>query len=209
MAEDDTSNPISRVTDRVVPLDVVKREKSAVVDSRLGQARRALTSLVASAESVPLQHRVNFPITGVGELRTGTLRQFKLIDENTDQGRGFSMTFAHVGSQPLKHVTGSEHVHKAVRKTLYGHGLEFRSAGSDTTYRIEVAPNVPAYVTVLAALDGKTIDITLNNVSVLGSSTYRLAPEHVDRHLVDALVELVTTGARTFYEIIASLPRRR
>ncbi|MCB1746073.1 MAG: hypothetical protein H6977_08600 [Gammaproteobacteria bacterium] len=209
MAEDDTSNPISRVTERVVPLDVVKREKSAAVESRLTQVRRALTSLVASAESVPLQHRVNFPVTGVGELRTGSLRQFNLVDEDGEQGRGFTMRYAHVGNQPLKHVTSSEHAHKAVRKTLYAYGLDFRSAGSDTAYRIEVRPLVPAWISVLIAADGKTIDITLNNVSVLGATTYRVAPDHVDRRLVDALVELVTTGARTFYEIVASLPRRR
>lgn len=209
MADDDTSSPISHITSRVVPAARIQRDKSALLESRLAQVRRALQSLVASAESVPLPLRVTFPLTGVGELRTGSLREFNLVDEQTAQGHGFVLTFRHVGSQPLRHVTSSEHAHKAVRKTLYGYGLEFRSAGADTAYRIEVSPSVPAYVMVLAAADGKTLDITLSNVRVLGSTTYKLAPEAVDRRLVDALVELVTSGERTFYEIVARLPRRR
>ena len=211
MSEDnsDPRTSISLVNERVVPANRVKTLKSGMLGPRVNQARRAMASLVAASEDPPLHLRGDFEVTGLGHIRTGSLKNFHLVDENTEAGKGFSLAFEHRGNAPMRHVTPSEHVHKAARKALIKHGLEFRSAGSDVAYKIEVEPVVSSYVTVLAGADGKTIAITLSNIGMLGETTYRLGPEHVDRKLIDALIELITHGKREFYDIVARLPRRR
>ena len=211
MSQDSTDprTSISQVNERVVPVNRVKTLKSGTLEPKVNQIKRAMASLVAASEDPPLHLRGDFEVTGLGHIRTGTLKKFHLMDENTEAGKGFSMAFEHRGSAPMRHVTPSEHVHKAARKALIKHGLDFRSVGSDVAYKIEVQPVVPSYVTVLAGADGKTIAITLSNIGMLGETTYRLGPEHVDRKLIDALVELITHGKRDFYDLVARLPRRR
>lgn len=205
---DTRTDPISRVTNRVVPIGMLTRDKARAVEARMNQLRRALAALVATAEDPPLQLRTSFPIPGLGEVRTGLLRDFRLSDEQTEQGRGFAMHYEYRGREAVRHVTESDQRHKALREVLYGFGLSFRSASSATTHKIEMDAVIPARVTVVAPRDSDTIVITLRNVGLLGETSYAVKSAEVDRKLIDALVELVATGDRSFYAQVAALPRR-
>lgn len=205
---DSRTDPISRVTNRVVPIGTLTRDKARAVEARMNQLQRALAALVASAENPPLQLRMSFPIPGLGEVRTGLLHDFRLSDEQTEHGRGFAMHYEYRGREGVRHVTESDQQHKALREALYGFGLSFRSASSATTHKIEMDAVIPARVTVFAPVDDDTIVITLRNVGLLGETRYAVKAVQVDRKLIDALVELVATGERSFYAQVAALPRR-
>ncbi len=203
------TSPISQVNNRVMPVQSVKQAKSGGVDRRIGLARRAFASLVAAAENPPLQVRGNFEISGLGKLRTGVLRNFRLSDEKGGGRTGFTVSFEQQGREGLKHVTESEAVHKALRKALYAHDLVFRSASSMTAYKIELDPVVPAWIMISGEPDGKTIAVQMHNVAMLGSTTYELPVDAVDRKLVDALVALLSGGDRSFYDLAARARERR
>lgn len=205
---DSRTGPISRVTNRVVPIGTLTRDKARALEARMNQLRRALVALVASAEDPPLQLRMSFPISGLGEVRTGLLQDFRLSDEVSEHGRGFAMHYEYRGREGVRRVTESDQQHKALREALYRFGLSFRSASSATTHKIELDAVIPARVTVVAPHDGDTIVVTLRNVGLLGETSYAVKAAQVDRKLIDALVELVATGERSFYAQIAALPRR-
>jgi hypothetical protein len=104
--------------------------------------------------------------------------------------------------------TEAELAHNALRKVLYGHGLIFRSVSSATVYKLEVEAAVPAFVMVAAAPEGKVVTITMRNVITLGTTTYEVPAEALDRKLVDALVELISRADRDFYTAVSAGGKR-
>lgn len=214
MAQDKTepntiTSPISEVENRVIPAQSAKLARSVGIDRRIAQARRTFASLVAAAENPPLMMRREFDLTGIGTLRTGTLRNFHLADENSEERIGFTVSYEHQGRETLRHVTPSDAVHKALRKALYANGLVFRSATSATAHRIEVEPVVPSWVMITAEPNGRVITIRMHNVTMLGSTTYEVPADAFEHKLVDALVALVSSGDRGFYDLIAKVRQRR
>lgn len=194
-------------TDRVVPIGRLTRARTHAIAARLDQFQRALAALAATAEDPPLPLRMSFPIPGLGEVRTGLLRDFRLSDEQTEHGRGFAMHYEYRGREAVRHATESLERHEALREALTGFGLSFRSASSATTHEIEMDAVIPAQVSVVSRLDHGTIVIILRNVGILGETGYAVTADQVDRKLLDALVGLVATGERTFYARVALLRR--
>lgn len=204
----DTTNPISRVDNRLVSPTRVRQAKNVGIDVRLNQARRTFASLVATAESMPMQLRAEFDLGGLGKLKTGVLGKFYLGDEQAEGRIGFTLSFEYQGRKGITHRTEAEPAHNALRKVLYSHGLIFRSVSSATVYKLEVEAAVPAFVMVAAAPEGKVITITMRNVIALGTATYELPAEALDRKLVDALVELISRSDREFYALVSTGGKR-
>ncbi|MGR8919437.1 MAG: hypothetical protein ACU85V_07450 [Gammaproteobacteria bacterium] len=202
---DDTNpptNPVSEVNNRVLPARHVRRARSADAGARLAHARRSLASLAAAAENPPLSQRASFNVDGLGPINTRVLANFNLADEKADGRSGFTLTYEYRGSDVLRHKTASEVAHNALRKALYAHGLAFRSAAAATVYKIEVDAVVPAYVSVIAPDDAAKLALTLHNVARLGTTTFDVAADKLDRRLVDAIVELISSGGGDFYSLV-------
>ena len=199
---DSTTSPISRVENRVLPSQKLKKARTVDTEMRVNQARRSFASLVAAAEDPPLQQRASFDIDGLGQVRTTMMSNFYLNDEKAEDRLGFTVSFEYRGREIIKHRTESEVAHNALRKALYGHGLVFRSAAAATVYKIEVEPAIPGYLSVIAEKESGKVSITLKNVQRLGTVTYELGGEGFDRKVVDAMVELISQGGGDFFELV-------
>lgn len=205
---DNTSNPISQVNNRVLPATSIRQARSAGGGQRISQLKRTFAALAAAAENPPLRQHGSFRIDGLGELKTSQVGNFHVVDEKIEGASGVTMSFEHRGNHPLLHKTSSEIAHKALRKTLYGFGLRFRSASSETVHKIELEAVVPAYVMVLVDEAGKQASIKLRNVSSLGATEYRLPASGLDRRLTDALVSLVSDADPAFFQLVSKVARR-
>jgi|GEM_PF-2844556 hypothetical protein len=204
----DTTSPISRVDTRLVPPRRVRQAKAVGVDVRLNQARRSFAALAAAAESPPLQFRHQFEIEGLEKIRTLRLGKFHVADEATEERVGFTLSFEYQGRDALKHVTEAEITHNALRKSLYAHGLVFRSVSSATVFKLEVSAAVPAFVTVTAVPDAAVITLQMHNILTLGDVNYDIPADALDRRMVDALIELVARGDRDFFGIVQKSGKR-
>ncbi|MGB1882892.1 MAG: hypothetical protein ACPHUF_03220 [Gammaproteobacteria bacterium] len=201
---DDTTSPISQVNNRVVPVrEVNKARKSITADSRIAQAKRTFAALAAAAEDPPILQRGSFDINGLGTMKTGRLGNFRVFDEKENDRIGFTMAFEYQGPKPLRHVTESEDLHKAIRKTLFNNDLVFSSAAAATVFKIEVSAVVPAYISITSEPDASKVEINLRHVGMLGATNYTVAAESLDRKMIEALVELVSTGNSDFYGLAA------
>ena len=200
--KDPTTSPISNVESRLVR---PKEAKSAALEPRMVQAHRTLAALVASATAMPVRLKAEFKLVGIGVLRTTSLDKFYLADHNDDAHASFTLSFEYRGREELKHVCGSEHVYNSLRKSLFAHGLVFKSAASATANRLTIEAVVPAAVTIACDASRERASITLRNVVMLGSTEYHLPVDSLDRALIDALVELITNQDKTFYTLTASL----
>lgn len=211
MSNDDTdrTSPISEVNSRLIPAQRVRQAKSIDIATRISQARRQFASLAAAAADPPIHHRVQFVISDLGTLKTTTLARFQLTDENDRERLGFTLAYEYRGREKLKHVCESELVHNKLRKTLIGLGLNFRAVSAATVNRLEIDAAVPAFVSLHGVAGGKQIALTLSNVSLLGSTTYELNVDAVDRKFVEALIELISSGDRGFYQLVARSGARR
>jgi hypothetical protein len=103
----DTTSPISRVDNRLVSPTRVRQAKNVGIDVRLNQARRAFASLVATAESMPMQLRAEFDLASLGKLKTGVLGKFYLADEEAEGRIGFTLSFEYQGRDGIKHRSGA------------------------------------------------------------------------------------------------------
>ena len=207
---DTITNPISQVNSRVVPAtQVSKARKSITADGRIAQAKRNFASLVAASEDPPILQRASFEVNGIGPLKTGRLGNFRIFDEKENGRVGFTVTFEYQGPRPLQHVTESEELHKTIRKNLFGNDLVFNSAAAATVYKIEVSPVVPAYISLTAEPESATLDITLRHIGMLGSTNYTIPAESLDRKMIDALIELVSTNSGEFFGLAAKAQSKR
>ena len=204
---DVTNNPISRVQSRVVPSRITRARET--IDPHLSQARRTCAALVASATNPPLRLNAEFELVGIGRLRTIALENFALLDHQEPMDGSFTLSFAYRGREPLVHVCASETVYKALRRKLFDHDLAVKSVSCATTSKLIIEPLVSASVSFSADRTRETARITLRNVVMLGSTSYDLPLAGLDRNLIDAVVDLVTTQGRSFYALIVAATQGR
>lgn len=202
-----TDNPISRVQSRVVPARAVR--PTATVEPHLAQARRTCAALVASSTHPPLKLKTDFDLVGIGRLRTSSLENFALHEQQEAKDGSFSLTFDYCGREQLVHVCASEAVYRALRRKLYDHELTVKSVSSATASKLIIEPRVPATVGFSADRTRELARITLRNVVMLGVTTYELPLECLDRNLLDALVELISGQGRSFYALTIAAAQRR
>ncbi|MBK8960077.1 MAG: hypothetical protein IPM80_17105 [Proteobacteria bacterium] len=202
-----TDNPISRVQSRVVPARAVRPTET--VEPHLAQARRTCAALVATANDPPLKLKTDFDLVGIGRLRTTALENFMLHDQQEPKDGSFSLSFDYRGREPLIHVCASETVYRALRRKLYEHELTVKSVSSATASKLIIEARVAASVSFGADRTRELARITLRNVVMLGTTTYELPLECLDRNLVDALVELITSHGRNFYALTIAASQRR
>lgn len=205
----DRTDPISEVNNRLVPPQRVRQAKTVGAEVRINQARRSFASLAAAAVDPPLQQRHEFVLSDFGKLKTHSLSGFHLANNDSPEAIGFTLTFTYRGRDRFRHMCESELVHKKLRHTLVKYGLNFREVTSATINRIEADSAVPAFISLSAAPDGKFAVLTLSNVMVLGTATYEVPIEALDRHVIASLVELISSGNRDFYGVIAKTGARR
>lgn len=196
---DVTDNPISRVQSRVVPNRITRPRET--LDPHLSQARRTCAALVAAATYPPLRLQAEFELIGIGRLRTNALENFALQDHQTLADGSFTLSFVYRGREPLVHVCASETVYKALRKKLFDHNLTVKSVSSATASKLIIEPLVAASVSFSADRSRATARIALRNVVMLGTTNYDLPLSYLDRNLIDAVVDLITTQGRRFYTL--------
>ncbi len=202
-----TDNPISRVQSRVVPSRAARPTET--VEPHLAQARRTCAALVGSANNPPLKLKAEFDLVGIGRLRTTSLENFALQDQQQPTDGSFTLSFDYRGREQLVHVCTSETVYRALRKKLFDHELSVKSVSSATASKLIIEPLVSAAVNFAADRSRDIARITLRNVVMLGTTTYELPLVCLDRNLIDAVVELVTTQGRSFYTLIVAASQRR
>lgn len=202
-----TDNPISQVESRVVPTRATRPPDG--MEPRLIQARRVFAALVAASANPPLKLKTEFDLVGIGRLRTAMLENFRLSDQENPKDGSFTLSFEYRGREALVHVCASETVYKALRKKLFDHDLSVKSVSSATASKLIIDPIVQATVTMTANRAREMVSVTLRNVVMLGSTTYELPVESVDRNLNDALVELITNRGRGFYALTVAASQRR
>lgn len=205
--EDTTDNPISRVDSRVVPSGALRVREQR--EPRLVNARRTFAALVAASTEPPLRLKAEFDLVGIGRLRTALLANFALLDQQEPADGSFTLTFEYRGREPLVQVCASDTVYKALRRKLFDHGLAVKSAASATTNKLVVEATVPAAVRIGADRARDVASITLRNVVMLGTTTYELPLESLDRGMIDALVDLITNQGRQFYALTVAASQRR
>lgn len=202
-----TDNPISRVQSRVVPAQAMR--PTATIEPHLAQARRTCAALVASAGNPPLKLRADFDLVGIGRLRTTSLENFTLTDQLEPRDGSFTLSFEYRGREQLIHVCASEAVYRALRKKLFEHELTVKSVSSATASKLIIEPQVTASVSFALDRTRDLARITLRNVVMLGTTTYEIPLECLDRNLIDALVELITSQGRSFYSLTIAASQRR
>lgn len=202
-----TDNPISRVQSRVIPARAMR--PTGTVEPHLAQARRTCAALVAASTNPPLKLKTDFDLVGIGRLRTTSLENFALHEQQEPRDGSFSLTFDYCGRESLTHVCASEAVYRALRRKLYEHDLTVKSVSSATASKLIIEPRVSASVSFSADRTRDLARLTLRNVVMLGSTTYELPLECLDRNLIDALVELITSHGRTFYALTVAASQRR
>ena len=202
-----TDNPISRVQSRMVPSRAMCPTET--VEPHLAQARRTCAALVASATNPPLKLKAEFDLVGIGRLRTTSLENFALQDQQQPKDGSFTLSFDYRGREQLVHVCASEAVYRALRKKLFDHELTVKSVSSATASKLIIEPIVSAAIGFMADRSRDIARITLRNVVMLGTTTYELPLECLDRNLIDAVVELVTTQGRSFYTLTIAAAQRR
>ena len=204
---DVTDNPISHVRSRVVPGRVARFRES--IDPHLSQARRTCAALVASAANPPLRLQAEFELVGIGRLRTTALENFALQDHQELADGSFTLSFEYRGREPLVHVCASEAVYKALRRRLYDHTLDVKSVSSATASKLIIEPLVAASVSFDIDRARDMARITLRNVVMLGSTIYDVPLARLDRNLIDAVVDLITSHSRTFYTLVVGATQNR
>jgi hypothetical protein len=202
-----TDNPISRVQSRMVPSRAIRPTET--VEPHLAQARRTCAALVASASNPPLKLKAEFDLVGIGRLRTTSLENFSLQDQQQPKDGSFTLSFEYRGREQLIHVCASEAVYRALRKRLFDHELCVKSVSSATASKLIIEPVVSASVSFTADRTRDTARITLRNVVMLGTTNYNLPLDSLDRNLIDAVVELITTQGRSFYTLTIAAAQRR
>ena len=204
---DATDNPISRVQSRLVPSRINRARET--IDPHLSQARRTCAALVAAATDPPLRLKAEFDLVGIGRLRTFALENFALQDHQVPTDGNFTLSFVYRGREPLVYVCASETVYKALRRKLLEHDLAVKSVSCATASKLTIEPLVSAAVSFSADRTRETARITLRNVVMLGSTTYDLPLACLDRNLIDAVVDLITTQGRGFYALIVAATQAR
>lgn len=204
---DVTDNPISHVRSRVVPGRVARPRES--IDPHLSQARRTCAALVASAANPPLRLQAEFELVGIGRLRTTALENFSLQDHQELADGSFTLSFEYRGREPLVHICASEAVYKALRRRLYDHALDVKSVSSATASKLTIEPLVAASVSFDIDRARDMARITLRNVVMLGSTIYDVPLARLDRNLIDAVVDLITSQSRTFYTLVVGATQNR
>jgi hypothetical protein len=202
-----TDNPISKVQSRVVPSRAVRPTET--LEPHLAQARRTCAALVASANNPPLKLKTEFDLVGIGRLRTTSLENFSLTEQQSPKDGSFTLAFEYRGREQLIHVCASEAVFRALRNKLFEHDLSVKSVSSATASKLIIEPMVGASVSFSADRTRDLARITLRNVVMLGTTTYELPLECLDRNLIDAVVELVTSLGRNFYSLTIAAAQRR
>jgi hypothetical protein len=195
-----TTEPVSRADTRVMSHGSAK---STELEPRMVLARRTLAAFVIDNQAAPLKFKHDFDIAGVGRLRSTEIRKLALVDDNSEGSRAFTVSFEYRGREPLSHVCPSEAVFHKLRKILFDHGLVFRTAAGATVNKVSIEPTVPAAMTVSADLSIGMVTITLRNVLMFGTTTYKLAGEHMDRALIDSMVDLISGQSNAFYALAA------
>lgn len=204
---DTTDDPISHVRSRVVPSGALRARDQR--EPRLVQARRTCAALVASASDPPLRLLAEFDLVGIGRLRTTLLSNFALSDDASVADGAFLLSFDYRGREPLVFGCTSEAVYKTLSRRLFDHGLEVRGASSALASKLVIEARVPASVRFIADRARERMTLTLHNVVMLGTTTYELPLECLDRNLIDALVELITSQGRSFYALTIAASQRR
>lgn len=202
-----TDNPISRVQSRVIPSRVVRPTET--IEPHLAHARRTCAALAASAGNPPLKLKAEFDLVGIGRLRTTSLENFAVQDQQQPKDGSFTLSFEYCGREQLIHVCASEAVYGALRKRLFDHELTVKSVSSATASKLIIEPLVSAAVSFSVDRTRDLARITLRNVVMLGTTTYALPLECLDRNLIDSVVELVTTQERTFYALSIAAAQHR
>lgn len=202
-----TDNPISRVQSRVIPARAMRPTET--VEPHLAQARRTCAALVAASTNPPLKLKTDFDLVGIGRLRTTSLENFVLHEQQEPRDGSFTLSFDYCGREQLVRVCASEAVYRALRRKLYDHDLAVKSVSSATASKLIIEPRVSASVSFSADRTRELARLTLRNVEMLGSTTYELPLECLDRNLIDALVELVTSHGRNFYALTVAASQRR
>ncbi|MCZ6773310.1 MAG: hypothetical protein O7G83_15220 [Proteobacteria bacterium] len=200
-----TTEPVSRAETRVISRGSAK---SAELEPRMVLARRTLAAFVIDHQSAPLKFKNDFNLGDIGMLKTSEIQNLSLVDDNSVASQTFIVSFEYRGRESVSHVCRSDAIYRKLRKTLFDHGLAFKSATGATVNKLSIEPIVPAALTVSADLALGIVTLTLRNILMLGTTKYELAGERMDRPFIDSLTGLISGQANAFYALAAKTSKQ-
>jgi len=180
-----------------------RREQArARLEHHLDALYRYFRELAAHLEVVERRVERSYELEGLGRVSGLVQSGYACAAERPERLEGFQFRFVCAGTAHLEQRFGNRELAARRVRELKARGLEARLDEHPSGGVILFVPGrVPAVLAFALDLERERVTLRMRNVDALGEVSFSLAPDRIDRALMDALAELVLGDASHFHAL--------